>query len=173
MQKIFRLVWGRQWSLTWLILTPSVTNSLTLECRIPAQQQGLWEVGDDTYKARNLGTHTVSVDHLQEHYLGSWWERHVPGYPRPVDSVSASQPDPQGLWVHIKAEKHCSLLCVGVLSRVWLFNPTDCSPPGSSVYGIFQARILEWVDIPSSRGSSWPRDQTRVSCISCIGRWIL
>ena len=44
----------------------------------------------------------------------------------------------------------------------------DCSPPGSSVHGIVQARILEWVAISSSRGSSWPSDQTRVSCVSCI-----
>ena len=40
----------------------------------------------------------------------------------------------------------------------------DCSPPGSSVHGILQARILEWVAIPFSRGSSRPRDQTQVSC---------
>ena len=46
----------------------------------------------------------------------------------------------------------------------------DCSSPSSSVYGIFQARILEWVAISASRGSSWPRDQTRVFC---IGRRIL
>ena len=39
--------------------------------------------------------------------------------------------------------------------------------------GILQARILEWVAMPSSRGSSPPRDQTCVSCVSCIGRWIL
>ena len=43
----------------------------------------------------------------------------------------------------------------------------DCSPPGSSVHGILQARILGWVAMPSSRGSSWPRDQT---CRSCLGR---
>ena len=43
----------------------------------------------------------------------------------------------------------------------------------SSVHGILQAKILEWVAISSSRGSSWPRDQTHVSCVSCIGRWIL
>ena len=42
----------------------------------------------------------------------------------------------------------------------------DCSPPGSSVHGILQARILGWVVIPFSRGSSRPRDQTRVSCIA-------
>ena len=42
----------------------------------------------------------------------------------------------------------------------------DCSPPGSSVPGILQARILEWVAIPFSRGSSRPRDRTQVSCIA-------
>ena len=49
----------------------------------------------------------------------------------------------------------------------------DCSLPGSSVHGIFQARILEQFAISSSRGSSQPRDWTCVSCISCIGRQIL
>ena len=49
-----------------------------------------------------------------------------------------------------------------------LCDPMDCSPPGSSVHGILQARILEWVAMPSSRGSSQPRDQTHVSYISCI-----
>ena len=47
-----------------------------------------------------------------------------------------------------------------------LCNPMDCSPPGSSVHGIFQARILEWVAMPLSRGSSLPRDWTQVSCIA-------
>ena len=51
-----------------------------------------------------------------------------------------------------------------MLSRVWLFcDPVDCSLPGSSVHGILQARILEWVAIPFSR-SSLPRDWTWVSC---------
>ena len=50
---------------------------------------------------------------------------------------------------------------------VWLFcDPMDCSPSGSSVHGILQARILEWVFIPFSRGSSWSRDQTQASCIA-------
>ena len=49
-----------------------------------------------------------------------------------------------------------------------LFDPMDCSPPGSSIHGIFQARILEWVAIPFSRGSSQPRDRTWVFCI--VGR---
>ena len=46
--------------------------------------------------------------------------------------------------------------------------PMDCSPPGSLVHGVLQARILEWVAISFSRGSSRPRDWTHVSCISCI-----
>ena len=49
----------------------------------------------------------------------------------------------------------------------------DCSLPGSSVQGIFQARVLEWITISFSRGSSQARDQTSISCVSCIGRWIL
>ena len=47
-----------------------------------------------------------------------------------------------------------------------LCNPVDWSPPGSFIHGILQARILEWVAISFSRGSSWPRDWTQVSCIS-------
>ena len=47
-----------------------------------------------------------------------------------------------------------------------LCNPMDCSPPGSSLHGILQARILEWVAISFSRGSSQPRDRTWVSCIT-------
>ena len=47
-----------------------------------------------------------------------------------------------------------------------LCNPVDCSPPGSSVHGILQARILEWVAIPFSRGFSQPRNRTLVSYIA-------
>ena len=48
-----------------------------------------------------------------------------------------------------------------------LCDPIDCSPPGSSVHVILQARILEWVAMPFFRGSSWPRNWTRVSCTAC------
>ena len=47
-------------------------------------------------------------------------------------------------------------------SCLTLCNPTDYKPPGSSVHGILQARILEWVAMPFPGGSSWPRDQIRV-----------
>ena len=58
-------------------------------------------------------------------------------------------------------------------SYLTLCNPVDCSPPGFSVQGILQARILEWVAMPFSRGSSPPRGQTCVFCLYCIGRWVL
>ena len=52
---------------------------------------------------------------------------------------------------------------LGHFSHIQPCNPLDCSTPGSPIHGILQARILEWVAMPSSRGSSWPKDQTRVS----------
>ena len=51
-------------------------------------------------------------------------------------------------------------------SCLTLCDPMDCSLPGSSVHGIFQARILEWVTISLSKVSSQPRDQTQVTCIA-------
>ena len=62
------------------------------------------------------------------------------------------------LCVRAKSLQSCLTLC----------NPMDCSPPASSVHVILQARILEWVAVPSSRGSSLPRDGNWVSCSSCI-----
>ena len=55
-------------------------------------------------------------------------------------------------------------------SYLTLYNPMYGSPSGSSVHGILQSRILEWVAMPSSRGSSQPRTRTCISYISCIGR---
>ena len=68
--------------------------------------------------------------------------------------------------VHVHA-----CVCMCVCSVVFdSCNHMGCSLPGSSVHGILQARILEWVAILSSRGSSPPRDGTGVSCVSCIDR---
>ena len=61
----------------------------------------------------------------------------------------------------------CAIL-KSLQSCLTLCDPMDCSPPGSSVHGILQARILEWVAMPSSSRSSQPRDRTCISCISCI-----
>ena len=89
------------------------------------------------------------------------WASHftflTPGLPHPVLKLHS-------LWVCVRwVTESCLTLC----------DPTDCSPPGSSVHGILQARVLQQVAISSSRGSSRPRDGTCVFCISCIGRQIL
>ena len=55
-----------------------------------------------------------------------------------------------------------------LLNHVWLGNAMNCSLPGSSVHWIFQARILEWVAISASKESSWLRDRTGISGVSCI-----
>ena len=59
-----------------------------------------------------------------------------------------------------------TLVCISHSVLSTLCDPMGCSLPGSSVHGILQARILEWVAISSSRGSSWSRDQIQVSCIA-------
>ena len=65
------------------------------------------------------------------------------------------------------------LTCVCAQLWLTLCDPMDCSLPGSSVHGIFQARILQWVAISYSRGPFRPRDWTHFSCVSYIGRRIL
>ena len=67
----------------------------------------------------------------------------------------------------------CVLSCFMLHACPTLCNPMDCGWPGSSVQGILQERILEWVAMPSSRESSQLWDQTWVSYISCIDRWVL
>ena len=65
--------------------------------------------------------------------------------------------------MHAKSLQSCQTLC----------DPMDHSPPVSSFLGILQPRILEWDAMPSSRGSSRPRDRTHISYVSCIGRRVL
>ena len=94
-----------------------------------------------------------------------------------------------GLCLYVNVHGYCEYMhvyiCMCACICVWtcvceyaqscptLYNPINCSPPGSSIRGILQARILEWIALSSSRGSSRPRDQNFVSYVSCIGRWIL
>ena len=70
---------------------------------------------------------------------------------------------PSWLCVCAKLLQSCQALC----------DPMDCSPPGSSVHRILQARILEGIVISFSKGSSWPRDPTGVSYVSYTGRLLL
>ena len=67
-------------------------------------------------------------------------------------------------WKWSEVAQLCPTLC----------DPMDCGLSGSSVHGVFQARVLEWIAISFSRGSSWPRDWTRVSHIAgrCFTIWV-
>ena len=117
------------------------------------------------------------VPRAQAGYLVS--DSPVPASVQPQSkcSVSAKWPEaeagPSGPADHQDSQspfgypQHRTCLCAKSLSRVQLFcNPIACSPPGSSVHGISQARILKWVAIAFSRGCAQPRDQTRASCLA-------
>ena len=94
---------------------------------------------------------------------------------------SNSTKEKKYLWQRQEGERFLSYICfliqfiqcVHAQSCPTLCNPIDCSLPDSSVHGILQPRILEWVAISSSKGSSQPRDWTCISCFFCIGRVIL
>ena len=75
-------------------------------------------------------------------------------------------------FLHYFIFKFILLLCCARLCST-VFDPMNCSPPGFSVHGISQAKILECAAISSSKGSSWPRDQTCVSRVAWTGRQIL
>ena len=97
-----------------------------------------------------VGTHILSlslVSHLSNHLLCD-----------PIAEKKKRKLFPEG--------SKCVCMCVCTQLCVTLCDPMDYSPPGSSVHGIFQARILEWVAIFFSRGSSLPRDWTCVSLMS-------
>ena len=75
--------------------------------------------------------------------------------------------------IHLIMFLHLTTVLCCTQSCLMLCNHLDWSRQGFYVPGISQARILEWVAVSYSRGSSWPRDPTHVSCSSCIVRWVL
>ena len=106
------------------------------------------------------------------HYASALW-------PIIKNQISAASPTPflnssrKGMLYILKlafSSLKCSLCKISSSVVLTLCDPTGYSPPGSSVHGILQARILEWVVISSSGGSSPPRDQTYVSQVPCIGQ---
>ena len=101
---------------------------------------------------------------------------------RYIDVLGKNKQVRGGLWFSV-AEESCGLcisfwsdllcVCAQLLQCLTLWDPVDCSQPGSSRHGILLARILEGVAISYSRGLSWLKDWTCVSYISCIGRQAL
>ena len=117
---------------------------------------------------KNLGKSLEPLDTWREE-LG---QKYFPESPQIFWVLHSLQGSGNYLWVLLKDHRnvgHAFWYHVKVLSSQ--LHPTLCDPMeynllGSSVYGIFQARILEWVAISFSRESSWPRYQTQVSCIA-------
>ena len=99
-----------------------------------------------------------------------WYLPSILGVPQLVDASLQSHGQLLPVCLHIIFP-----LCLSVVGQscATLCDPMDCSPPGSSVHGIYQARILQWVVIPFSRGSSRLRNRTPTSYVSCIDRQIL
>ena len=110
---------------------------------------------------------------IQSERLGAWdWGKFKTSIILNIFSFSKTN----SCFFHYFLHSHKIIVCVFMLSHSAMSDSCslmDYSPPSSSIHGILQARILEWVAISSSKGSRWPRDQTRVSCISYIGRQIL
>ena len=98
---------------------------------------------------------------LMESSLYSW-PTALPNTHRQTDTYSPHTYTPPITHTYI----HYVCVCEVAQSCPTLWDPMGCSPSSSSVHGILQARILEWVAISFSRGSSPPRDRTQVSCIA-------
>ena len=79
---------------------------------------------------------------------------------------------PQVLWP-LATSATPPLARVHAQLHLTLCDPLDCSHQVPLSMGILQATILEWIAMPSSRGSSWPRDQTHIAYVSCTGRQVL
>ena len=122
-------------------------------------QRLIWVVTPHGSGRGNFGTR-----HTLQSSLWANAEAALPGLWPDINPSLAFLPS---LFCSLQFPYHSPLECACVLScfsRVPLFAiPMDCSPSGSSVQGILQTRILEWAAMPSSRGSSRPRDRTHIS----------
>ena len=115
-----------------------------------------WIKWANSYNQSISNTHTYTHTHIHTH-------------------TPESLENPNRIFTYYLALSSSSCVCMlrPFSCCLILWDSTDCSPPGSWVHRTSQARILEWVLLPSPRGSSQSRYWTRISCISCIGRWVL
>ena len=125
------------------------THSSTLAWRIPWTQEpgGLPSTGSHRVGHDWSDLAAVVVWQIHSYYSISCGQDTSPSVSSCVNQMGAC--------MDVQSIQSCPTLC----------DPVNCSPPGSSVHGILQARILEQVAMPSSRESSQPRDWTRISCI--------
>ena len=141
----YSLVVLRKFSLLWLLLlwsTGSRAHRIS-SCGSPALGRRLKSCGTQAWLlCRTWDLLRSGTEPMSPTLAGGFLITEPPGKPKPA--------------LKVKVTRSCPIFC----------GPMDCSPPGSSVRGILQTRILEWVAISFSRGSSQPRSQTQVSCIA-------
>ena len=133
-------------------------NSLQYSCLENALDRGVWwatalGVAKNQPWLKHLSMHHAEQVHklwFAKPFYGLW---HLIGEVQPGDPLMLTL-----RFQFSSVAQSCPTLC----------DSMECRPPGSSVHGISQTRILEWVGMPSSRGFSWPRDQTCIFCVSCI-----
>ena len=151
-----------------LLVTMGLYRLKTSARAIEDGNPAFWAAGGVTTFVWRI-PYPVAIRALETHHSTHWRELPM------VQQLSFKSLFPQTLvfcqkTVHKKMEGWNKQRCISEVTQSCptLCDPMDCSLPGSSVHGIFQARVLEWVAISSSRGSSQPRDRTWVSCI--VGR---
>ena len=125
-----------------------MSNSLLPSGLSPTRLLCLW---DSPGKVAGVGCHAL----LQEFFLTWELNLHLLSSALQVDSFTTEPP----------GKPHSQHLSEVTQSCLTLRDSMDCSPPGFSIHGVFQARILEWIAVSFSRGSFPPRDRTQVSCI--------
>ena len=135
-------------SLSILHISEKILNSLTLNYFPVLQSSWPLQIPLDPFSTVLWAENNteISDDLVFKHVTGNWLI-HACNFLKAIFKLLVTQ--------------SCLTLC----------DPMDCGPPGSSVHGILQARILEWVAIPFFRGTSRPRDRTLVSCIA--GRFFI
>ena len=128
--------------------------------------------------SRNISsTCFLWINHWKVKFSQLLWTRFcMPSSSPHTQNIYILNPHSQCLkmWLHLEAGslRRC-VHAKSLQSCLTLWDPMDCTLPGFSVHEILQARILEWIAMSSSRGSSQPRNPTCVSNISCFGRHIL
>ena len=136
--------------------TPGILQARTLEwVAISFSKAWKWKVKMKSLSRPRLLATPWTTAYQAPPSMGFSRQEYWSGVPLPSPSGGAS-----GNLNEMLVAQSCPTLC----------DPTNCSPSGSSIHGVLQARIVEWIAISFFRGSSQPRDQTHVSP---TGRWIL